>query len=156
MPHPGMTSTDTDRPSHGAEHAASMSIAAEKRQRGRDIRPLRRLLPYLTRRRVDLAGAAIFLLLAAAASLAVPVAFRGVIDHGFVAGDQAAVDRAFLGLGAVALLMALFSAGRFYFVSKIGERIVADLRADVYDHLLSLSPGYFTRVSTGEVLSRLT
>src|SRR5262245_66691765 len=72
MPHPGMTSTDTDRPSHGAEHAASMSIAAEKRQRGRDIRPLRRLLPYLTRRRVDLAGAAIFLLLAAAASLAVP------------------------------------------------------------------------------------
>jgi ATP-binding cassette, subfamily B, bacterial len=50
----------------------------------------------------------------------------------------------------------VFSAGRFYFVSKIGERIVANLRADVYDHLLSLSPGYFTRISTGEVLSRLT
>lgn len=156
VPHPGMTSTDSDRPSYGVEYAASVGAAAPKRQRGRDIRPLRRLLPYLTRRRFDLAAAAIFLILAAAASLAVPVAFRGVIDRGFAAGAAAAVDQAFLGLGAVALLMALFSAARFYFVSKIGERIVADLRADVYDHLLSLSPGYFTRVSTGEVLSRLT
>jgi len=151
-----MTNTDTDRPSYGAEHVASVSIAAEKRARARDIRPLRRLAPYLWRHRLDLIGAGVFLLLAAAASLAVPLAFRGVIDHGFVAGDRAAVDRAFLGLGGVALLMAVFSAGRFYFVSKIGERIVANLRADVYDHLLSLSPGYFTRVSTGEVLSRLT
>ncbi len=151
-----MTQTDTDRPSYGAEHVASVGLAAEKRQRGRDIRPLQRLLPYLGRHRLDLIAAAVFLLLAAAAGLAVPLAFRGVIDHGFVAGDPAAVDRAFMGLGVVALLMAVFSAGRFYFVSKIGERIVANLRADVYDHLLSLSPGYFTRVSTGEVLSRLT
>jgi ATP-binding cassette, subfamily B, bacterial len=156
MPHPRMTQTDTDRPSYGAEHVTNMNIAAAKRPRARDIRPLQRLLPYLGRHRLDLIGAGVFLLLASAASLAVPLAFRGVIDHGFVAGDPAAVDRAFLGLGAVALLMALFSAGRFYFVSKIGERIVANLRADVYDHLLSLSPGYFTRVSTGEVLSRLT
>jgi len=156
MPHPSMTHTDTDRPSYGAEHVASVSIAASKRERALDIRPLQRLAPYLWRHRLDLIGAGVFLLLAAAASLAVPLAFRGVIDHGFVAGDQAAVDRTFLGLGVVALLMAVFSAGRFYFVSKIGERIVANLRADVYDHLLSLSPGYFTRVSTGEVLSRLT
>lgn len=151
-----MTFSDTDRPSYGAEHVASVGIAAAKRKRARDIRPLQRLAPYLWRHRLDLIGAGVFLLLAAAASLAVPLAFRGVIDHGFVAGDPAAVDRAFVGLGVVALLMAVFSAGRFYFVSKIGERIVANLRADVYDHLLSLSPGYFTRVSTGEVLSRLT
>ena len=151
-----MTSTVSDRPSYGSEHASGVDIAAQKRQRGRDVRPLRRLLPYLTRRRLDLAAAGIFLLLASAASLVVPVAFRGVIDRGFIAGAAGAVDRAFLGLGVVALLMALFSAARFYFVSKIGERIVADLRADVYDHLLSLSPGYFTRLSTGEVLSRLT
>lgn len=156
MPHPSMTQTETDRPSYGAEHVASVRIAAGKRERGRGIRPLQRLAPYLWRHRLDLIGAGVFLLLAAAASLAVPLAFRGVIDHGFVAGDRPAVDRAFLGLGVVALLMAVFSAGRFYFVSKIGERIVANLRADVYDHLLSLSPGYFTRVSTGEVLSRLT
>lgn len=152
-----MTSTDiADRPSYGAENAAGVAIAAQKRERGRDIRPLRRLLPYLVRRRGDVIGAAVFLFLAAAASLAVPVAFRGVIDHGFAAGAEAAVDRAFLGLAGVAVLMAFFSAGRFYFVSKIGERVVADLRADVYDHLLSLSSGYFARVRTGEVLSRLT
>jgi ATP-binding cassette subfamily B protein len=145
-----------DRPSYGAENASGIAIAAEKRERARDVRPLRRLLPYLTRRRGDVIGAVVFLVLAAAASLAVPVAFRGVIDHGFAAGDTGAVDRAFLGLGGVALLMALFSAARFYFVSKIGERVVADLRADVYDHLLSLSSGYFAKVRTGEVLSRLT
>lgn len=152
-----MTDTNiADRPSYGAENAASVALATQKRERGRSVRPLRRLLPYLVKRRRDLVAAAVFLVLAAAASLAVPVAFRNVIDHGFAAGAAEAVDRAFLGLGGVAILMALFSAARFYFVSKIGERVVADLRADVYDHLLSLSPGYFARVRTGEVLSRLT
>lgn len=87
MRHPSMTSTDTDRPSYGADHAANVSIAAGKRERGRSIRPLQRLAPYLWRHRLDLVGAGVFLLLAAAASLAVPLAFRGVIDHGFVAGD---------------------------------------------------------------------
>lgn len=151
-----MSNTEADRPSYGAEYAAGVSMAGQKRERSRDVRPLRRLLPYFVRRRWDLIGAGVFLLLAAGASLAIPVAFRGVIDRGFAAGAETEVDRAFLGLGGVALLMAVFSAARFYFVSKIGERVVADLRADVYDHLLSLSPGYFTRVSTGEVLSRLT
>jgi ATP-binding cassette, subfamily B, bacterial len=146
----------TDRPSPGAEHAAGIAAAAQKRERGRSLRPLRNLLPYITRRRGDLIAAGVFLVLAAAASLAVPVAFRGVIDHGFAAGAASAVDRAFLGLGGVALLMALFSAARLYFVSKIGERIVTDLRADVYDHLLTLSPSFYARVSTGEVLSRLS
>lgn len=148
--------TAQDRPSYGAEHAAGVDLAAEKRPRGRDLRPLRRLLPYLVRRRGDVVGAAAFLLLSTVATLALPVAFRNVIDHGFVAGAAEAVDRAFFGLAGVALLLALASAARFYFVSKIGERVVADLRADVYDHLLSLSPGYFARVRTGEVLSRLT
>jgi ATP-binding cassette subfamily B protein len=146
----------TDRPSPGVEHAAGVAAAAEKRARGKSLRPLRSLLPYITKRRGDLIAAGVFLLLAAAASLAVPVAFRGVIDHGFAAGAASAVDRAFLGLGGVALLMALFSAARLYFVSKIGERIVTDLRADVYDHLLSLSPSFYTKISTGEVLSRLS
>ena len=145
-----------DRPSYGAEHATGVGIAAEKRARGRDIRPLRTLVPYLLRRRGDVAGAVVFLLLSTAASLAMPLAFRSVIDHGFVAGAAVAVDRAFLGLAGVAIFMALTSAARFYFVSKIGERVVADLRANVYDHLLSLSAGYFARVRTGEVLSRLT
>ena len=145
-----------DRPSYGAEHASGVDLAAAKRARGRDVRPLRRLLPYLVRRRTDVAGALVFLLLSTIASLAMPLAFRSVIDHGFAAGDTSAVDRAFLGLAAVAIFMAVTSAARFYFVSKIGERVVADLRADVYDHILSLSAGFFARVRTGEVLSRLT
>ncbi|MDX2235406.1 MAG: ABC transporter transmembrane domain-containing protein [Hyphomonadaceae bacterium] len=144
------------RPSHGAEYAAGISLAAEKREKARDARPLRRLLPYLFRRRGDVALAGVFLVVATMASLAMPLAFRNVIDHGFVVGAADAVDRAFLGLGGVAVVMAIASAARFYFVSKIGERVVSDLRADVYDHLLSLSPGYFARVRTGEVLSRLT
>ncbi len=137
-----MTNPQTDRPSYGSAHAANVGNAGMKRPRGREIRPLASLLPYVLRRRMDLALAGVFLLLAAAANLAVPVAFRGVIDHGFAAGAEAAVDRAFLGLAGVALLMAVFSASRFYFVSKIGERIVADLRGDVYTHLLSRPPGY--------------
>ncbi len=145
-----------DRPSYGAEHAAGVDLAAEKRPRGRDIRPLRSLLPYLLRRRADVAGAALFLVLSTIASLAMPLAFRSVIDHGFASGAAAAVDRAFMGLAGVAIFMAVTSAARFYFVSKIGERVVADLRTNVYDHLLSLSAGYFARVRTGEVLSRLT
>jgi ATP-binding cassette subfamily B protein len=150
------TEQPQDRPSYGATLATSTDIAAQKRPKGRDWRPLRSLLPYLARRRADVTLAAVFLVLSTGASLAIPIAFRGVIDHGFAAGAAAAVDRAFLGLGFVALLMGAFSAARFYFVSKIGERVVADLRADVYDHLMSLSPGYFARTRTGEVISRLT
>jgi ATP-binding cassette subfamily B protein len=145
-----------DRPSYGATLAANVDIEAQKRPASRDLRPLRKLLPYLLRRPTDLTLAALFLVLSTGAGLAMPLAFRSVIDHGFAAGAAAAVDRAFIGLAAVAVLMGLFSAVRFYFVSKIGERIVADLRADVYDHVLSLSPGFFARTRTGEVLSRLT
>jgi ATP-binding cassette subfamily B protein len=145
-----------DRPSYGSALAASTEIASQKRPRARDWRPLRALIPYLLRRHVDLALAALFLVLSTAASLALPLAFRAVIDQGFAIGDASAVDRAFIGLGVVAALMGVFSGLRFYFVSKIGERVVADLRGDVYDHLLSLSPGFFARTRTGEVLSRLT
>ena len=144
------------RPSYGTTLAAATEVAAQKRPRARDWKPLRRLAPYLMQQRADLTWAALFLVLSTAASLAMPLAFRSVIDHGFVEGAEGAVDRAFLGLGAVAALMGIFSAARFYFVSKIGERVVADLRADVYDHLMSLSPSFFARTRTGEVLSRLT
>lgn len=147
---------EQDRPSYGASAAASADLAAQRRPRSRDWRPLRALIPYLLRRRTDLALAGVFLVLSTASSLALPLAFRTVIDQGFAIGDASAVDRAFIGLGAVAALMGVFSGLRFYFVSKIGERVVADLRADVYNHLMSLSPGFFARTRIGEVLSRLT
>jgi ATP-binding cassette subfamily B protein len=157
MPHAHMSIEDhPDRPSYGTALAASTQVAAQKRPRARDWRPLRALIPYLLRRRGDLTLAAIFLVLSTATSLALPLAFRAVIDQGFAIGDAIAVDRAFIGLGFVAALMGVFSGLRFYFVSKIGERVVTDLRADVYNHLLSLSPSFFARTRTGEVLSRLT
>lgn len=145
-----------DRPSRGALQAELTADAAAKRGRSSDLRPLTRLIPYIQRRPKDLAAAAIFLLLAAAATLALPVAARALVDRGFATATPEAVNQWFLMLVAVALCMAVFSASRFYFVTKLGERVVADLRADVYDRLIGLSPSYFARVRTGEALSRLT
>lgn len=145
-----------DRPSRGALQAELTADAAAKRGRSSDLRPLLRLLPYIQRRKMDLAFAALFLVLAAAATLALPVAARALVDRGFATATPEAVNRWFVLLVGVALCMAIFSASRFYFVTKLGERVVADLRADVYDRLISLSPAYFARVRTGEALSRLT
>jgi len=145
-----------DRPSRGALQAELTADAAAKRGRSSDLRPLTRLIPYIQRRPKDVAAAAIFLLLAAAATLALPVAARALVDRGFATATPQAVNQWFLMLVGVALCMAVFSASRFYFVTKLGERVVADLRADVYDRLIGLSPSYFARVRTGEALSRLT
>jgi ATP-binding cassette subfamily B protein len=145
-----------DRPSRGAVQAELTADAAQKRGRSSDLRPLTRLIPYIQRRPKDVAAAAIFLLLAAAATLALPVAARALVDRGFATATPQAVNQWFLLLVVVALCMAVFSASRFYFVTKLGERVVADLRADVYDRLIGLSPSYFARVRIGEALSRLT
>jgi hypothetical protein len=145
-----------DRPSRGAVQAELTADAAAKRGRSSDLRPLTRLVPYIQRRPKDVAAAAIFLILAAAATLALPVAARALVDRGFATATLEAVNQWFLLLVGVALCMAVFSASRFYFVTKLGERVVADLRADVYDRVIGLSPSYFARVRTGEALSRLT
>jgi ATP-binding cassette subfamily B protein len=145
-----------DRPSRGAVQAELTADAAAKRGRSSDLRPLTRLIPYIQRRPKDVAAAAIFLLLAAAATLALPLAARALVDRGFATATPEAVNQWFLLLVGVALCMAVFSASRFYFVTKLGERVVADLRADVYDRLIGLSPSYFARVRIGEALSRLT
>lgn len=158
---PNMTDTtaasaQSDRPSPGALQKGLNAEAAAKRGRSSDLRPLTRLLPYIARRPLDLAAAGLFLILAAAATLALPLAARSLVDNGFAAATPEAVNRWFAMLVGVALSMAVFSAARFYFVTKLGERVVADLRRDVYDRLITLSPSYFARVRTGEALSRLT
>lgn len=145
-----------DRPSAGALQKGLNAEAAAKRGRSSDLRPLTRLLPYLVKRPMDLAAAGLFLILAASATLALPLAARALVDKGFASATPEAVNQWFLMLVAVALCMAVFSAARFYFVTKLGERVVADLRGDVYDRLISLSPSYYARVRTGEALSRLT
>ncbi len=116
------------------------------------------LRPYL--RRFILAGIA--LLVAAGATLAIPYAFRQMIDLGFGAAGSAAaasaahIDRYFLALFGVACILALATAARFYMVSWLGERVTADLRAAIYRHVVHQSPQFFETAKTGEVLSRLT
>ena len=106
--------------------------------------------------RTTLMLALVVLLIAAAASLALPVGVRIVIDEGFGAEDSAAVDRHFLVLLAITGVLAMFSAARFYLVSWLGERVVADLRDAVYRHVVTLGPSFFEVTRAGEVLSRLT
>ncbi len=109
--------------------------------------------------------AAFFLVMAAIATLAFPLALRSLIDGGLVSGDTSpagkgaqvlALRNHFFELFAVAAALGIFSAGRFYMVSWLGERVTADLRNAVYSHVLNQSPEFFETTQTGEVLSRLT
>jgi len=110
------------------------------------------LAPY--RRRVILALVA--LVVAATAMLAVGQGLRAVIDKGFSAGDPAWLDRTLAAMSGVILLLALATYVRFYNVSWLGERVTADLRRRVFDHLLTLPPSWFEAGRTGEVITRLT
>ncbi|MFT4101185.1 MAG: ABC transporter transmembrane domain-containing protein [Burkholderiaceae bacterium] len=125
---------------------------------------LRRLWPFLRPYRARLAVATLALLVAAAASLAIPLAFRQLVDQAFVgqqlaaarAGDSAHVDRVFVALFGVAVVLALGTAVRFYSVSWLGERVSTDLRNAVYRHVLGQDPRFFETLQAGEVLSRLS
>jgi ATP-binding cassette subfamily B protein len=115
------------------------------------------LLPFFKPYRVGLGFAALFLLLAAGTTLAFPWVLRQLIDQGLSTGASAEqLSGNFLQLFAVAAALAVFSAGRFYMVSWLGERITADLRNAVYGHVLKQSPAFFETTQSGEVLSRLT
>ncbi len=129
---------------------------ARRRPKSRNLRPLLRLTPFLRPYRRQMVFALIALLAAAGATLAVPVAVRRIIDNGFTAENAALVDKYFLAMLAVVVVLAIGSALRFYFVMWIGERVVADIRDAIFSHLLSLSPAFFETQRSGEVLSRLT
>ena len=129
---------------------------ARRRPKSRNLRPLLRLTPFLRPYRRQLFFALIALLAAAGATLAVPVAVRRIIDNGFTAENALLVDKYFLAMLAVVVVLAVGSALRFYFVMWIGERVVADIRDAIFSHLLSLSPAFFETQRSGEVLSRLT
>ncbi|MBT9501283.1 MAG: ATP-binding cassette domain-containing protein [Burkholderiaceae bacterium] len=123
-------------------------------------RSLSGLLPFLRPYRGRIAMAGLFLLLAAVTTLVFPLALRSLIDQGVVATDPGARVMAlqghFLALFAVGAALGLFSAGRFYMVTWLGERVTADLRNAVYAHVVRQSPEFFESTQTGEVLSRLT
>ncbi|HKW81623.1 MAG TPA: ABC transporter transmembrane domain-containing protein [Casimicrobiaceae bacterium] len=119
-------------------------------------RTLKRLVPLLAPYRARFTIAGVALLIAAGCSLAVGQGLKLVIDRGFNAGNGAELDRALFALLAIIAVMAVATYLRFYNVSWIGERVTADLRQRVFNHLLTLSPGFFEVTRTGEVISRLT
>ncbi|QCP49854.1 ATP-binding cassette domain-containing protein [Trinickia violacea] len=120
------------------------------------IGPLFALLPFLRPYARRWAFAFLALVTSAGATLALPVAFKYLIDRGFAGGDRTHIDRYFLMLFVVSLVLASATALRFYLVSWLGERVTADLRRAVYDHVMRMSPQFFETTQTGEVLSRLT
>ncbi|TGQ67655.1 ATP-binding cassette domain-containing protein [Mesorhizobium sp. M00.F.Ca.ET.186.01.1.1] len=123
--------------------------------RRRSLKPLRRLFPYITGYRTLVVGALISLVIAASTTLALPLAVRRMIDHGFSAANTTFIAEYFAALVAMAALLAAASAGRYYFVITLGERVVADIRRDVFAHVTTLSPSFFDSAQSGEIVSRL-
>src|SRR6476469_2292063 len=135
-----------------------MALPTANRPKGRSIRSLRMVWSFALRYPGHIAVAALALLVAAAATSGVPYAFKLIIDKGFAhgAGTTRDIARWFQYLLLLVAVMALATATRFYFVSWIGERTVADIRLAVHRNLLRLSPGFFEENRPAEITSRIT
>ena len=142
--------------SSGDDYHQRGQLSDEAQKKQADLKPLLRLLPYILPHRLMLIAAGIALVTAAAMMLVIPQAVRRMIDHGFASGGEAFIAQYFLMLLVIGAVLAAASATRFYCVNWLGERVVAELRADVFRHLTHLGPGYFDNVHSGEVMSRLT
>ena len=129
---------------------------AGERDKSRDLGQLRRLARYLRPYRLQVAGALVALVVAAVTVLGLGIGLRRLVDEGFSGQDTDLLDQALIAMLGVVVLLAAASYARFFLVSWIGERTVADLRRDVYDRVIALSPTFFETTRTGEVLSRLT
>jgi len=148
--------TAAGRPGAGQVLAAEMGAAAARRPRRRDLRPLAGLAPYVRAHWKDASASLAFLLVSSGASLVLPLILRLLIDQGIGAHTAAALDR-FFGIAALdAAVLAMATAGRFFFISRLGERVVADLRQALYRHVMALDQAFFLATRTGEVMSRLT
>jgi ATP-binding cassette subfamily B protein len=127
-----------------------------ERPKGKSLKPLRSLLPFILAYRGVMVFALLALLVASAAMLALPVALRYLIDNGFANNDVGTINRYFGWFFAAAAVFGGFAALRYYLVSWLGERVVADIRTRVYDRVIRMDPTFFETTRTGEVLSRLT
>src|SRR5712692_5457493 len=136
--------------------AAAAAAVAARPERAAKLRPLLSLVPYIARYRWQASAALCALLVAAVTTLVVPIAVRRMIDFGFSRDSVTLIDSYFTVMIAVVAVLALSSATRYYLVTTLGERIVADLRGDVFRHIASLSAAYFDQAKTGELISRLT
>ena len=132
------------------------ALTTSPAKRSERLRPLLALAPYVARYRGRATLAFVALTIAAVTTLIVPVAVRRMIDFGFTPEGIARINSYFSVMVAVVAVLALASASRYYLVMTIGERIVADLRRDVFAHLMSLSAAFFDSARSGELISRLT
>src|SRR3954454_12530126 len=135
-----------------------MAVNPDSRPKGRSIKNLRMIWSFATRYPAHIACAALALVVAAAATSGVPYAFKLIIDKGFASGAGSSRDiaRWFEYLLLLVGVMAIATATRFYFVSWLGERTVADIRLAVHRNLLRLSPGFFEENRPAEITSRIT
>jgi len=129
--------------------------AEEEREKSRRLGALRNLWPFMRPYRVLLFAALSALVLTAMVSLTLPLAVRRVVD-GFETSAAALLDSYFLAALGIALLLALGTGLRFYLVTRLGERVVADIRKAVFDRMVGMSPAFYEKIMTGEVLSRIT
>ncbi|NBS34501.1 MAG: ATP-binding cassette domain-containing protein [Methylocystaceae bacterium] len=143
-------------PSADAQPGDDSSAAKGANRFGATLSPLKPLAPYALRYKFTIIMAMAALIVAAGATLTLPLAVRGMIDHGFSADSAGAVNAYFGAMILVAATLAVASATRYYFVMTLGERVVADLRTDLFKHLVSLDASFFDTAKTGELLSRLT
>ncbi|WP_395697276.1 ABC transporter transmembrane domain-containing protein [Methylocella sp.] len=143
----------TDAPEPAARKRRSRRSADAA---GGSPRALLAVLPYALRYRGRIAGVAVALTAAAAATLAVPMALRRVVDFGFTPEAAGLINQYFVALVGVAAVLALASGARYYFVTTLGERVVADLREKVFAHLTRLDASFFDKARVGELMSRLT
>jgi ATP-binding cassette subfamily B protein len=132
------------------------AAANDERERSRSLRSLRFLLTYLKPYRLQMAGAGLALIVAASTVLALGSGLRHLVDEGFVSGDAGLLDQAVLVLMAVVVLLAFATFSRFYLVSWLGERVVADIRRDVFARALHLDATFYDTARTAEIQSRLT
>ncbi|MEM9704455.1 MAG: ABC transporter transmembrane domain-containing protein [Pseudomonadota bacterium] len=173
---PPVRGADDVARSPGAALSERIRNETGKRGKGRTVRPLRRLWPFVRAYPAQLAAFCFFLLLASVLTLALPAAFRFLLDCGYGVsiegvgdgltsvcggiGDSGPGGRGlsiyFLAGMGVALALGAAMAARFYFISRLGERVVADLRSAVYARLMALNPRAYADLRTGEILSRLT
>ena len=132
------------------------AVVSTDRPRAKSLRPLRTLWPFIRVYRYTLTAAVAALLIASAAMLAMPVALRYLIDNGFIAQDLGTVNRYFGWFLLATIAFSVFASLRYYLVTWLGERVVADIRNAVYARVIRMDPAFFEVTRTGEVLSRLT
>ena len=136
-------------------HGNPAAIVQDDREKSRKLGSLAALWPFMKPYRGLMIAAVLALIATATVSLTLPLAVRRVVDN-FGTQDGALLDRYFMAALGIAALLALGTAARYALVTRLGERVVADIRKAVFDRVIGLSPAFYENTMTGEVLSRIT